>query len=70
MLNNYDENYLVSSYINSKQNCKQSNNESSFKIIDKASTEYTLKLKESLHIKWLKPSLNSQKYHINLTLPV
>ena len=57
-------------HINSNQNCKIANNESSFKIIDKASTEYTLKLKESLHIKWLKPNLNSQKYHINLTLPV
>ena len=57
-------------HINSNQNCKQANNESSFKIIDKASTEYTLKLKESLHIKWLRPNINTQKYHINLTLPM
>ena len=57
-------------HINSNENCKQANDETSFKIIDRANTEYTLKLKEAMHIKWLKPSLNSQKYHLNLTLPI
>ena len=42
--------------------------ESSFKIIDKAITEYSLRLKEALHIKWKKPTLNAQKYHVNLKL--
>ena len=55
-------------HLNTNDNCKQVNNDKSFKIIDRASTKYTLGLKESLHIKWLKPTLNTQKYQINLTL--
>jgi hypothetical protein len=57
-------------HINSNDNCKQASNETSFKIIDKDSTEFTLKLKEAMHINWIKPTLNTQKYHINLKLPV
>ena len=57
-------------HLNANDNCKQSNDDKSFKIIDRASTKYTIGLKESLHIKWLKPTINSQKYHINLTLTV
>ena len=55
-------------HINNNINCKQSNNDKSFKIIDSASSKYTLGLKESLHIKWRKPTLNSQTYQVKLTL--
>ena len=34
--------------------------ENCFSILDSASTKYTLKLKEGMYIKWLKPSLNKQ----------
>ena len=34
--------------------------ENCFSILDSARTKYTLKLKEGMYIKWLKPSLNKQ----------
>ena len=34
--------------------------ESCFSILDLARTKYTLKVKEGMYIKWLKPSLNKQ----------
>ena len=65
-----DKNSHIYKHINDKSNnnCKELNNESAFKIIDKANSEFTLKIKEAIHIKWLKPTLNKQKYHVNLTL--
>ena len=65
-----DKNSHIYKHINTNDNCKQASNETSFKIIDRASTEYTLKIKEAIHIKWLKPTLNKQQYHINLTLQI
>ena len=42
-------------------NNKESCNKDSFKILDNARTRYELALKESMQIKWRKPSLNIQK---------
>ena len=39
-----------------------------FKIIDKANSEFDLKVKETLHINWRKPNLNAQRNHLVLTL--
>ena len=39
-----------------------------FKIIDKANSEFDLKVKETLHINWRKPNLNAQRNHLALTL--
>ena len=39
------------------QECKMSQ----FTILDYASTQYELALKEGIHIKWIKPILNKQK---------
>ena len=55
-------------HLKSNDNCMKSNNNSSFKIIDKANNKYSLSLKEALHIKWLKPTINLQKQQVNLTL--
>ena len=63
-----DKNSHIFKHLNSNIACKNSCSESSFKIIDKANTDYALRLKEALHIKWKKPSLNAQKYHVNLKL--
>ena len=57
-------------HIHSNNLCKGKSNETNFSIIDKASTEFTLKIKEALHIKWDKPNLNKQIKHINLTLDI
>ena len=40
--------------------CKSICDENCFAILDFARTKYTLKLKESMYIKWLKPSSNKQ----------
>ena len=40
--------------------CKSIYDENCFTILDSARTKYTLKLKEGMYIKWLKPSLNKQ----------
>ena len=40
--------------------CKSICDENCFSILDSARTKYTLKLKEGMYIKWLKPSLNKQ----------
>ena len=39
-------------------------------IIDHATTSFQLKIKESLHIHWEKPTLNQQVKHVNLKLYV
>ena len=65
-----DKKSHIFKHLQSNDNCKQINNESSFKIIDKANTEFTLKIKEAIHIQWLKPTLNTQKYHVKLTLNI
>ena len=33
---------------------------------DHASTSFQLKIKEAIHIQWEKPTLNQQRYHVNL----
>ena len=65
-----DKKSHIYKHLNNNNNCKQASNESSFKIIDKANSEYTLKIKEAIHIHWLKPTLNKQQYHIKLTLHI
>ena len=41
--------------------CKSISDENRFSISDSARTKYTLKLKEGMNIKWLRPSLNKQE---------
>ena len=47
-------------YLPKNPQCKSICDENCFSILDSTRTEYTLKLKEVMHIKWLKPSLNKQ----------
>ena len=44
--------------------------EKDFVILDKASTQFKLKIKEAMRIKQQKPSLNKQIKHINLILDI
>ena len=64
-----DVNSSIYKHINAKQCCNKSD-KSSFKIIDRANTDYELAIKEGMHINWLKPDLNTQKYHVILKLLV
>ena len=48
--------------------CFDSYNSHCFKFIDKANSKFDSKIKEALHINWIKPNLNSQQNHLALTL--
>ena len=45
-----------------------SHNSLSFKIIDKANSQFTLKIKEALHINCRRPNLNAPQNNLVLTL--
>ena len=47
---------------------KQSYSAGDFIVLDSANTDYSLKLKESIHIQLTKPSLNVQVHHLELSL--
>ena len=50
--------------------CKNLCDKHCFAIIDSASSSFRLKLKEALHITWLKPNLKKQKEHVSITILV
>ena len=45
-------------------------NKDSFSVIDQATSEYHLKMKDAMHIKWIQPKLNKQDKYYNLSLRV
>ena len=55
-------------HVQSSGSCRTSCTLDCFQVLDSAATEYQVKLKESMFIKWEKPYLNQQVKHINLTL--
>ena len=65
-----DKNSHVYKHIHSNAQCKESANNERFSFIDTDSTEYKIKIKEAMHIKWLRPSLNHQVKHVTLSLSV
>ena len=65
-----DKKSHVYKHLRNRITCLHACNESSFSIIDYASTEYKLKIKEAMHIKWLRPVINKQKKSYTMTLSV
>ena len=57
-------------HLKSSPHCRSLCSVDCFKILDHASTEFQLKIKEAIHIKFEKPSLNAQVHHVNLKLSV
>ena len=55
-------------HLQSTTACFDFYNSLSFKIIDKANSKFDLKIKEALHIDWIKPNLKTQQNHLTLTL--
>ena len=55
-------------HLQSSESCRTSWTLDCFQVLDSAATEYQVKLKESMFIKWEKPDLNQQVKDINLTL--
>ena len=60
----------VYQHLNTSQQCKQSCNELCFKIIDSANSQFTLKLKEAMLVKWERPELNVQKKSVQVSIMV
>ena len=50
--------------------CKQSCDNSCFQVIDSDFTSFRLKIKEAMHIGWVKPSLNQQVRHLAVSISV
>ena len=50
--------------------CKKVCDKSCFEIIDSASSHFRLKIKEAMHIAWLKPELNKQVHHLAVSISV
>ena len=50
--------------------CNSVCNKDCFSVIDRATTEYELKMKEAMHIKWFRPKLNKQVKYYTLSLIV
>ena len=50
--------------------CKNACNNTCFSVLDHAATPYSLKLKEAIHISFLKPELNKQIFNYGVTLTI
>ena len=50
--------------------CKQTCDKSCFKVIDSDISAFRLKIKEAMHINWLKPELNKQVKHLAVSISV
>ena len=50
------------------ENWKALSTDNCIEIIDSASSQFRLKLKEAIHIVWKKPSLNKQLKHVSITI--
>ena len=64
-----DPNSHILKHIKINKACKKSD-KTCFKIIDRANSDYSLAIKEGMHIKWQEPTLNTQKKHVILKLLV
>ena len=63
-----DKNPHVYKHLQSSKACKDSCDDSCFKVIDSAKTYHQLKIKEALHILWEGPKLSKQVKHYNFSL--
>ena len=53
-----DKKSHVYKHLNESQGCKALSNNDCFSILDYATTQYSLSIKEGMHIGWQKPVLN------------
>ena len=63
-----DKKLHIFAYLVNNETCKVLSTESCFKIIYSASTSFRLKLKETLHIIWKKPSPDKQQKHVSISI--
>ena len=61
--------FSVFKHLSASTECRAASLAECFKILDTAhQTEYQIKLKEAMHVKWLNAVLNHQVTHVNLSL--
>ena len=65
-----DTKSYILQHLNENTICRDLCDDSYFIIIDHASSSFRLKLKEALHITWLKQVLIKQKNHVSITMLV
>ena len=63
-------NTYIFKHLQESRVCNNVCNKDCFSVIDRATTEYQLKMKEAMHIKWIRPELNKQVKHYTLSLIV
>ena len=63
-----DANSNIFKHLQKSRACNSVCNKDCFSVIDRATTEYQLKIKEAMHIKWIRPKLNTQVKHYTLSL--
>ena len=63
-----DKNSHVLKHIRECQNAFAICEHENFSILDTARSEYEVKIKEALHIKWEKPTINKQRKHVTINL--
>ena len=65
-----DKESHIYKHLKANLGCMQASDTSCFSILDQARTQFQLKLKEGMHIKWEKPSLNHQvrSYRIGIII--
>ena len=57
-------------HLENNRACREGCDESNFSIIDRASTEFKLRIKEAIHIQWTNPKINRQKHSFKIMLTV
>ena len=61
---------IIFEHISKNSRCREMCDETSFKIIDTANSEFQLKIKEAIHITMKKPTLNKQIKHVSLNIVI
>ena len=63
-----DKNSHIFIHLKCSSFCRDACGEGSFKVLDSASTNHSLKIKEALHIMWERPNLNKQLQHYKFSM--
>ena len=68
---NTDPTSHIFQHLKKNKKCRSNLSAKSFEVLDKGTTEFQLRQKEAMWIKWLSPDINKQKkYKLNLSLLV
>ena len=65
-----DKNSHIFAHLVNNEKCKALSTVNCFEIIDSASSQFRLKIKEAMHIIWKNPSLNKQQEPVSISVTV